>query len=47
MHHAVMKGDILALEGFETRVVDTRDASDNNRMRSAPFRGGSRRLQRA
>jgi 4-hydroxybenzoyl-CoA thioesterase len=37
MHHRVMKGDILALEGFETRVWTTRDANDKNRMRSAPI----------
>ena len=36
MHHRVMKGDILALEGFETRVWTTRDPS-NNKMRSAPI----------
>jgi 4-hydroxybenzoyl-CoA thioesterase len=38
MHHRVMKGEVLALEGFETRVWTTRDANDNNRMRSAPIR---------
>jgi 4-hydroxybenzoyl-CoA thioesterase len=37
MHHRVMKGEVLALEGFETRVWTTRDAGDNNRMRSAPI----------
>jgi 4-hydroxybenzoyl-CoA thioesterase len=37
MHHRVMKGEVLALEGFETRVWTTRDANDNNRMRSAPI----------
>jgi len=37
MHHRVMKGDVLALEGFETRVWTTRDANDSNRMRSAPI----------
>jgi 4-hydroxybenzoyl-CoA thioesterase len=37
VHHTVTKGDVLALEGFETRVWTTRDANDNNRMRSAPI----------
>ena len=37
MHHRVMKGEVLALEGFETRVWTTRDPNDKNRMRSAPI----------
>jgi hypothetical protein len=38
MHHRVAEGrGTLALEGFETRVWTTRDANDNNRMRSAPI----------
>jgi 4-hydroxybenzoyl-CoA thioesterase len=37
MQHRVMKGDVLALEGFETRVWTVRDAGDRNRLRSAPI----------
>ena len=35
--HHLKKDGALAVEGFETRVWTTRDANDNNRMRSAPI----------
>jgi 4-hydroxybenzoyl-CoA thioesterase len=37
MHHRVMKGDVLALEGFETRVWTVRDPADKHRLKSAPI----------
>ena len=37
VHHRVSKGDVLALEGFETRLWTVRDASDANRLKSAPM----------
>ena len=36
VQHKVTKGDVLALEGFETRLWTVRDAADKNRLRSAP-----------
>jgi 4-hydroxybenzoyl-CoA thioesterase len=37
VHHKVTKGDVLALEGFETRLWTVRDPDDKNRLRSAPL----------
>jgi 4-hydroxybenzoyl-CoA thioesterase len=34
VHHRVTKGDMLALEGFETRVWTVRDPGNDNRLRS-------------
>ena len=37
VHHTVTKGDMLALEGFETRLWTTRDPANPGRLRSAPM----------
>jgi 4-hydroxybenzoyl-CoA thioesterase len=37
VHHRVTKGDVLALEGFETRLWTVRDPADGNRLKSAPM----------
>jgi len=34
VQHKVTKGDVLALEGFETRLWTVRDAEDANRLRA-------------
>jgi 4-hydroxybenzoyl-CoA thioesterase len=34
MHHRVTKGDVLALEGFETRLWTVRDPANGNRLKS-------------
>jgi 4-hydroxybenzoyl-CoA thioesterase len=34
VHHQVKKGDVLALEGFETRLWTVRDPSDSSRLKS-------------
>ncbi|MBI5263953.1 MAG: acyl-CoA thioesterase [Bradyrhizobium sp.] len=35
--HDVFKGEALAIEAFETRVLVGRDPADPNRLKSAPF----------
>ncbi|MGJ4915790.1 acyl-CoA thioesterase [Bradyrhizobium oligotrophicum] len=35
--HKVFKGEALAIEGFETRVLVGRDPADPDRLKSAPF----------
>ena len=37
VQHTVKKGDVLALEGFETRLWTTRDPADPKRLKSAPI----------
>ena len=37
VRHTVKKGDVLALEGFETRLWTTRDPADPKRLKSAPI----------
>ncbi len=37
VQHTVKKGDVLALEGFETRLWTTRDPADPMRLKSAPM----------
>jgi 4-hydroxybenzoyl-CoA thioesterase len=37
VEHRVMKGDTLALEGFETRVWTMRDPDNKHRLKSAPI----------
>jgi 4-hydroxybenzoyl-CoA thioesterase len=37
VHHTVTKGDVLALEGFETRLWTTRDPAHSGRLKSAPM----------
>jgi 4-hydroxybenzoyl-CoA thioesterase len=37
VQHKVTKGDILALEGFETRLWTVRDPADPKRLKSAPI----------
>jgi 4-hydroxybenzoyl-CoA thioesterase len=34
VHHTVTKGDVLALEGFETRLWTVRDPDSGNRLKS-------------
>ena len=35
--HKVFKGEALAIEGFETRVLVGRDPADPDKLKSAPF----------
>ena len=37
VHHRVTRGDVLALEGFETRLWTVRDPADGNRLKSGPM----------
>ena len=37
VHHKVTKGDVLALEGFETRLWTVRDPADPKRLKSGPM----------
>ena len=37
VQHKVTKGDVLALEGFETRLWTVRDPADPKRLKSAPI----------
>jgi 4-hydroxybenzoyl-CoA thioesterase len=37
VHHKVMKGGTLALEGFETRLWTVRDPQDGDKIKSAPM----------
>jgi len=39
VQHTVKKGDVLALEGFETRLWTTRDPADPMHLKSAPMPG--------
>jgi 4-hydroxybenzoyl-CoA thioesterase len=37
VHHRVMNGDKMAVEGFETRVWVGRDPSDSNKIKAKPI----------
>ena len=37
VEHKMMKGDVLAVEGFETRLWTVRDPEDPKRLKSAPM----------
>jgi 4-hydroxybenzoyl-CoA thioesterase len=37
VYHRVTKGDVLALEGFETRLWTVRDPANGNRLKSGPM----------
>ena len=37
VHHRLLKGDKLAVEGFETRVWTVRDSENPERIKSAPL----------